>query len=156
MKKLLLLFLWLFIISCTNEWTEYNINIIKKDYEVVETLDNSCIVNSDCITPSIYMTQSHCPYSSKCINLQCSVIYPKPFVGRKIESNIIPIIDKIIESCNNNWWNWLEKFHECEYISKSWCTDNWWKFYNCTSACRNNPNTEECTEQCVSLCSFYD
>jgi hypothetical protein len=30
--------------------------------------------------------QSHCPYASKCIDMQCSVICPKPFFGKKIEA----------------------------------------------------------------------
>jgi hypothetical protein len=79
MKKILLFFLPLLIISCTNEPTETPIQATEKEYEVVETLDVSCVEDLDCETPSNYLIQSHCPYTSKCIESKCSVVCPYPF-----------------------------------------------------------------------------
>jgi len=133
MKKLSLLFLLFFIASCSNEWTENNIQVIEEKYEIVDTLDVSCTQDSDCITPTTYMIQSSCPYTSKCINLQCSVVCPKPFVGKKRE-----------DTNNNENWEILSQADATKLIidniwdcSKNECdnlevnTSNWkdWIWY---------------------------
>lgn len=77
--------LTLLINSCTKQ-NESNLSDPKKNnYEVVETLDISCNVDSDCETPGRYLIMSHCPYDSKCIKNKCSIICPEPFEGKKIE-----------------------------------------------------------------------
>lgn len=65
-------------------------------------------------------------------------------------------VNVIAEDCAINWWTWLEEFNECEYISQNWCDENWWNFNECESACRNDPEAEFCTLQCVPVCSFLN
>jgi hypothetical protein len=49
---------------------------------------------------------------------------------------------------------WLEQYNECEYISKSLCEKYDGVFDECASACRNDPDAEICTMQCVQVCTF--
>lgn len=72
----------------------------------------------------------------------------------KTGDNIDDSMSKISESCTQSWGNWLEEFKECEYTSKEWCDENWGNFNECASACRNDPEAEMCTMQCVPLCKF--
>lgn len=50
--------------------------------------------------------------------------------------------------------NWLEEFNECEGMPQQMCADLGGNFNECASACRNDPNAEFCTMQCVQVCSF--
>lgn len=58
------------------------------------------------------------------------------------------------ESCENLEGTWVEDFQECEYISKEKCEELGGNFNECASACRNDPNAEVCTMQCVLVCEF--
>jgi len=69
---------------------------------------------------------------------------------QKDENNI-----DLSKICTQNWWTWLKDFWECEYLSKEICEQNNWKFFECESACRNNPKAEMCTMQCVQVCKFW-
>lgn len=60
----------------------------------------------------------------------------------------------INESCVQNGGTWLADFKECEYINSDWCNAENWSFNECASACRNNPEAEMCTMQCVPVCSL--
>ena len=47
------------------------------DYEVEKNLDTACAQDSDCQTPSEYLVQSRCPFTTKCLNQHCAVVCPK-------------------------------------------------------------------------------
>lgn len=111
MKKIsIMILLSLLFLGCSREWNLENKEVIENEkpvietrdelineennFEIVEILNVSCIADNECETPAHYLIQSHCPYSSKCIESKCSVICPSPFIGKKIEGDIIPAIDK--------------------------------------------------------------
>jgi hypothetical protein len=45
---------------------------------------------------------------------------------------------------------------ECEGINEDECSSLGGEFNPCASACRNDPNSEICTKQCIILCSFKE
>lgn len=49
---------------------------------------------------------------------------------------------------------WLPETNECEGISKDACDDLGGTYNECASACRNDPNAEICTMQCVIVCQL--
>ena len=57
-------------------------------------------------------------------------------------------------SCENIGGTYLEEFDECEGISEDGCAALGGTFDPCGSACRNDPDAEFCTMQCVPFCSF--
>jgi hypothetical protein len=63
-------------------------------------------------------------------------------------------IREIGESCVVSGGTWLPGFNQCEYIGVEWCVNNDGIYAECESACRNDPNAEICTLQCVPVCSF--
>ncbi len=58
--------------------------------------------------------------------------------------------------CEDNNGTWLEESQECEGISEAMCVNEGGVFNECASACRNNPEQEVCTLQCVQVCEFKD
>lgn len=64
--------------------------------------------------------------------------------------------DDIADSCIAAGGDWLGEHNECEYASQDWCADAGGDFDDCTSACRNDPDAEICTMQCVPVCAFTD
>lgn len=60
----------------------------------------------------------------------------------------------VYEQCEALGGEALEEFSECEGISQQACEDLGGEFLECESACRNNPEAEICTLQCVAVCSF--
>ncbi|MCA9459018.1 MAG: hypothetical protein KC550_00555 [Nanoarchaeota archaeon] len=56
--------------------------------------------------------------------------------------------------CENAQGTWLEEYNECEYISQELCQEMKGTFNECESACRNDPNAQMCTMQCVAVCNF--
>ena len=57
--------------------------------------------------------------------------------------------------CEEHKGKWIEEFSECEYPdSQEWCEEVGGEFQECESACRNNPEAEICTLQCVQVCQF--
>lgn len=50
--------------------------------------------------------------------------------------------------------NWVLGFNECEGMSETQCLELGGTYNECASACRNNPEAEICTMQCVQVCSF--
>lgn len=60
------------------------------------------------------------------------------------------------EECRKLDGTWIEDANECEGISKSDCETSGGTFNECASACRNNPEAEICTLQCVLVCEFEE
>jgi hypothetical protein len=50
--------------------------------------------------------------------------------------------------------NWIEETQECEGMSQGMCVELGGEFNECASACRNDPDAEVCTLQCVLVCQF--
>ncbi len=57
-------------------------------------------------------------------------------------------------SCSNGGGIWLADSNECENASQKWCEKNGGNWNECASACRNQPEAEICTMQCVLVCQF--
>lgn len=55
-------------------------------YEVIEELQVSCQVDTDCELPFDYAIRSSCPFSAVCLEHSCVVICPFPFTGIPRES----------------------------------------------------------------------
>lgn len=51
---------------------------------------------------------------------------------------------------------WIDSAHECEGLSQETCSSLGGTFKECASACRNNPEAQLCTMQCVLVCEFND
>ncbi len=60
----------------------------------------------------------------------------------------------LADICAEAGGTWLADFSECEYVDEGWCTANGGIYNECESACRNNPEAEMCTQQCVQVCAF--
>lgn len=71
-------------------------------------------------------------------------------------SSLKAILGSIARSCEADDGNWLQNHRECENISKAWCDKYNGTFSECASACRNNPNAEICTLQCVQVCKINE
>ena len=56
--------------------------------------------------------------------------------------------------CENAGGTWLPDSRECEGISRESCENAGGIFNECASACRNDPDAEICTLQCVLVCQF--
>ncbi len=56
--------------------------------------------------------------------------------------------------CIENNWKWLTWPSECEWVSENVCLKLGGEFNPCASACRNNPEAQMCTMQCVQVCKF--
>jgi len=50
--------------------------------------------------------------------------------------------------------NWIAEVRECEWMSREQCDELGGAYNECASACRNDPNAEICTMQCVQVCQF--
>lgn len=46
------------------------------DYTVAKVLNETCNIDTDCVTPTDYLIRSSCPYTSKCIDSKCTVVCP--------------------------------------------------------------------------------
>ena len=66
----------------------------------------------------------------------------------------LSLINQAEEICLRNNGNWIKGFNECEGIAKPLCEEYGGMFESCGSACRNDPNAEMCTLQCVMYCDF--
>jgi hypothetical protein len=57
-------------------------------------------------------------------------------------------------ACEVNGGTWIDDFNECEGLDKETCEFNGGIFSECESACRNDPEAQMCTMQCVVVCDF--
>jgi hypothetical protein len=58
------------------------------------------------------------------------------------------------EQCTNIGGTWSEDYKECTGVSSEQCQEIGGTFNECASACRNDPNAQVCTMQCVQVCEF--
>lgn len=78
-------------------------------FTVVEIMNESCTADSECVTPEGYLARSVCPYTSKCIDNQCTVICPEGWMvgGERDEHGCLGPAgyawDEDIGSCTREW-----------------------------------------------------
>lgn len=58
------------------------------------------------------------------------------------------------ELCTDTGGVWIDSAQECEGITAELCQEMGGQFNECASACRNDPDAEICTAQCVQVCAF--
>jgi|GEM_PF-3775872 len=58
------------------------------------------------------------------------------------------------KACDTAGGTWVESAMECEGISKMVCGNMGGEFNECASACRNDPEAQICTMQCVLVCKL--
>jgi len=85
----------------------------------------------------------------------------KTYPGKCIYDNTVYVeyIEELKEHynanvCESNEGVWLEEFNQCEYIGEKTCNLMGGVFNECGSACRNDPDAEFCTLQCVTYCQL--
>lgn len=57
-------------------------------------------------------------------------------------------------ACLNAGGEWSQEFSECLGLSGESCSQIGGNWNDCASACRNNPEAEVCTLQCVQVCEI--
>lgn len=59
------------------------------------------------------------------------------------------------DKCENMYaGQWIPIANECEGVNEQACIKMGGEFNACASACRNDPDAEICTKQCILVCSF--
>ncbi len=74
--------------------------------------------------------------------------------GDDLATGTFPADKSTSEICTQSGGTWIESANECEGISPNLCQEMGGNFNECGSACRNNPEAEICTLQCVAYCGF--
>ena len=74
--------------------------------------------------------------------------------GRNFVEDISPKINSPKSQCEGFDGEWLQEFDECEGISGEQCSTMGGVFEECASACRNMPDAQMCTKQCVLVCKI--
>ncbi len=75
-------------------------------------------------------------------------------------ANAINLIEGVCEKtkgedyCAEHGGKWIPKVNECEGVSRETCESIGGNFNGCASACRNDPEAEVCTMQCVQVCKL--
>lgn len=57
-------------------------------------------------------------------------------------------------ACAAKGGQWSSQFKECTGVDSAVCAEMGGQFNECASACRNDPNAQMCTMQCVQVCEF--
>lgn len=78
-------------------------------------------------------------------------VYSSGFDSKSISPDTEADLER---SCDDLGGSWIEEARECEGISEESCDDLGGNFNPCASACRNDPDAEYCTMQCVLVCGF--
>lgn len=58
------------------------------------------------------------------------------------------------KKCSEINGKWIGDAKECEEITKEQCEILNGEYEECASACRNDPEAQFCTMQCVQVCKF--
>ena len=70
------------------------------------------------------------------------------------EGECTEIVRSINELCEDAAGTWVDSAMECEHVSEETCAELGGRFNECGSACRNDPDAQICTMQCVPFCSL--
>jgi len=145
---------------------------IKAGNPAMESYPRQCNDGENTFTEVVKNTQKPCTreYMPVCgeVEVQCFKAPCDPIkktFPNKCEAengNAKNIIEGICEKKTNNQekdclsasGNWLSESMECEGIGQETCETLGGTFNACASACRNQPDAEICTMQCVLVCEF--
>lgn len=58
------------------------------------------------------------------------------------------------QECHDVGGEWVSNVLECQGVSQEQCESIGGTWNECASACRNDPDAEVCTMQCVQICQF--
>ena len=80
----------------------------------------------------------------------------RSYPGQCVHNNVTYVenIDDKAHLCSFLNGKWVEDSKECEYISMDSCNQMKGDFDACASACRNDPDAQMCTLQCVPVCKL--
>lgn len=123
---------------------------------VASSTDTNTVVNdgqkrdaNGCITSANFVWDKKigsCVHASKVSTSTTSITKP---------SNTTKLSDAMAQNlCNSQGGQWSEKVRECLGVGKKVCESIGGQFNECASACRNNPEAQVCTMQCVQVCSI--
>lgn len=104
-----------------------------------------------CITDANYVWDTKigsCVHISKVSSSTLNASIKNPSTTTKISDAMAQHL------CNSKGGQWSEKVRECLGVDKNVCQSIGGQFNECASACRNNPEAEICTMQCVQVCSI--
>ncbi len=104
-----------------------------------------------CITSANYVWDTKigsCVHASKVSTSTVSTSVSKPSTPTKLSDAMAQNL------CNSQGGQWAEKVRECLGVNKNVCESIGGQFHECASACRNNPEAQVCTMQCVQVCSI--
>lgn len=87
------------------------------------------------------------------IVVACFFVVTTLYLGLKNPGNVKNIH---AGDCFEQGGVWLPEFNECENVGKAWCKQSGGAFFECESACRNDPDAEACTLQCVPVCQYQN
>lgn len=120
----------------------------------IEVKDNKIIVNYADRKISEPMTTKPSWGVSKYFEISGNVLEE---IKNNIKSTSTTIINENYKTqCDKRNGVWYEKTKVCEanQLSKDECIKQNGEFNECNSACRNDPDAQICTMQCVVTCSF--
>lgn len=82
---IILILTWFVINKIFENWNNWvnpddksieNLQWLESGYQIIESNNTVCNLDTDCETPSEYLIKSDCPYQSKCIQNICTVVCP--------------------------------------------------------------------------------
>lgn len=114
-----------------------NIELVYLDEEVVSSFD-------DCVARGNLVMES---FPEQCI-------HDGQLFIREVNFEELDLPEDKFDACEVMQGTPLPQFNQCEYISQDACDYLGGEFLECASACRNDPNAEICTLQCVQVCVF--
>ncbi len=110
-----------------------------------ENSDNMQVTNfKECVDAGNPIMESH--------PRQC--IHEGELFTEKLDFDEMNLSDNKYEACENLGGKPLPDYNECEYISQDACEYLGGDFKECESACRNDPDAEMCTMECVQVCAL--
>lgn len=75
-------------------------------------------------------------------------------INNEVDKTNMSALENARVTCIESNGKWIDSANECEGISQDICEENRGIFESCGSACRNNPDVEVCTMQCMMYCDF--
>ena len=107
-----------------------------------------------CSTPTQEPPALQVSNFKECVAAGNPVMESYPRQCRHEDTTYVEVIPESEGGCISSGGTWLPESKECEGIDKETCEQIGGQFNECASACRNDPEAEICTLQCVLVCQF--